>query len=389
MSSLQPEDLNTGTEPNAMHRQSPYFAAQILQALGDGVYVTDRNRTIVYWNQAAERITGWKASEVLGRSCHDNILCHTDKDGHQLCGKEHCPLHRAMSAVTSSANPVLVFAQGKNGRRIPVQVSVAPILDDKGESIGGVEIFRDCTDEMHDLERARTIQSLSMQLPKPDDSGLSFAAKYLPHGMLGGDFYTVEKLDATRYAFCLADVMGHGTAAGLYTMHLHSLWENNRRFIDKPATFVSALNRNLCALVRDNESFATGLFGIVDLQAEAMALCAAGSPAFILYRGNHARKIKLSSLPLGMIEDHIYEVTFLPLEPGDGILLYTDGVFEISGEDEEALLGYDGLVELINKHGFPRDEKGLDLLVERLLKFSNQVRFPDDVTMLAISYKNP
>ena len=364
----------------------PYSAVQILQAISDGVYVTDRNRKIVYWNKAAERITGWRAEEVLGKGCHDDVLCHVDKDGHPLCGKERCPLHRAMATGASSTTPTLLFLLAKDSRRVPIKVNVSPIYDDFGQVIGGVEVFRDCSEEIHDLERAKTIQELTMQLPTDDNPQLRFVGKYLPHGVLGGDYYTVEKLDDKRYAFCIADVMGHGTAAGLYTMHLHSLWERNRRLIDKPATFVGALNRNLCSLVRDGESFATGLFGVIDLHAEALALCAAGSPSFILHRQGQARQIKLSSLPLGLIADHVYEVSFLPLKPGDNLLLYTDGAIEINSKGDE-MLGNQGLIEMIQQQGFPRNQAALGVLLEKMLKFSNRIRFSDDVTMLAIQYK--
>lgn len=383
---ISPETIVPAMTDGHGYAEIPYSAVQILQAINDGVYVTDRQRKIVYWNRAAERITGWRAAEVLGRSCYDNLLRHTDKDGHSLCGKEHCPLHRAMATGTSSATPSLLFLFTRDNQRVPVQVNVSPIYNEAGQVIGGVEIFRDCSAEISDLERAKTIQGLTMRLPQDDNPALSFAVKYLPHGVLGGDYYTVEKLDNKRYAFCIADVMGHGTAAGLYTMHLHSLWENNRRFIDKPATFVSAINRDLCSLVRDGESFATGLFGLIDLQAEAVALCAAGSPSFILHRRGQARLIKLSSLPLGLISDHVYEVNFLPLEPGDGLLLYTDGAIEIDSHDD-GMLGNQGLVELVNRDGFPRDEAALDLLLEKMLAHSNQIRFPDDVVMLAIGYE--
>ena len=48
---------------------------QLLNSLADGVYITDTNRKILFWNRAAERITGWSAAEVVGRSCHDSLLC--------------------------------------------------------------------------------------------------------------------------------------------------------------------------------------------------------------------------------------------------------------------------------------------------------------------------
>ena len=83
----------------------------VLDSLNDGVYVVDRDRTILYWGKSAERITGWKGSDVLGKRCHDDILCHIDKDGRRLCGEEYCPLHRAMLTGRGSASPIIVFAQ--------------------------------------------------------------------------------------------------------------------------------------------------------------------------------------------------------------------------------------------------------------------------------------
>ena len=70
-------------------------AREVLDALPDGAYITNLDRKILFWSRAAEKITGWPAGEVTGHTCADNILVHVDKDGHQLCGKEHCPLHRS------------------------------------------------------------------------------------------------------------------------------------------------------------------------------------------------------------------------------------------------------------------------------------------------------
>ena len=100
----------------------------IIDSLSDGVYVCDRERRITYWSKSAERITGWTAEDVVGRQCFDDVLCHVDKDGHRLCGEEFCPLHRAIITATGSKGSLLVYAKGKDGRRIPMQVSVAPIL---------------------------------------------------------------------------------------------------------------------------------------------------------------------------------------------------------------------------------------------------------------------
>jgi|GEM_PF-350052 len=361
-----------------------YSADHVLDSLNDGLYVTDLERRIVFWSRAAERITGWRAAEVAGNFCHDNILCHTDKEGHSLCGKDRCPLHRAMVTGCGSAEPINLFARSREGRKIPVQVSVAPIRDGQGTIIGGVETFRDISAQMRDLERARTIQALSMAMPENDNPRLRFAIKYQPRDLIGGDFYTMEKLDHNRYAFCLVDVMGHGTAAGMYAMHLHSLWEANRRILDRPASFVSQLNKSLCRLVKDGESFAVGVFGYIDLRAQAVALCTAGSPMFFMRRQGRIIRVNMGGLPLGLVHGHVYEVTFLALEPGDGLLFCTDGATEISA-NRDGLLGGEGLSKLLENGAFPETEAQLSRLLEKILRATNSLEFSDDVTMLAIS----
>jgi len=359
-------------------------ADRILAEVSHGIYITDLERRIVYWNKAAEKITGWQAHEVVGSSCADNILRHTDKDGRELCGKESCPLHRAMVTGSGSTVPSLVFAGKKGGgERLPMQVSVAPVLDGQGAIIGGVEIFQDLSRQMGDMDRARQIQELSMSMPVNDDPRLRWASYYAAHDIVGGDYYMAERIDQDRYAFLIADVMGHGVAAALYSMHLHSLWERNRRLLERPATFMTTLNRNLCQLVRDGESFATCLFGLIDLGAQAVALCSAGSPAILLTRGDETRQIKMSGLPLGMMPETIYEVSLIPLASGDGLLFFTDGAMEIR-DTGGATLGSDGLASLVNAHGFPDSEEKMQNLVEKMLLYSNDIRFSDDVAMLAV-----
>lgn len=371
-------------KPHSLHN-IPYTADQILADINHGIYVTDLERRIVYWNEAAEKITGWRAEEVLGRACKDNILCHTDKEGRALCGKQSCPLYRAMVTGSGSTAPSVVFARKKEGGLLPVQVSVSPIRNAQGTVIGGVEVFQDLSLRMRDLQRARQIQTLSMAMPADDDPRLHWAFHYAPHDIVGGDYSTVERLDQNRYAFLIADVMGHGVAAALYAMHLHSLWESNRRLLEQPAPFMAALNRNLCELVRDGESFATCLFGLIDLEARTVALCGAGSPPLLLARGKELRQLKMAGLPLGMMPETVYEASLLPLCPGDGLLFFTDGAIEIA-DARGRMLGSDGLAKLVERHGFPDTEQEMLHLVEKILLFSNNVRLPDDVTMLGVRF---
>jgi len=150
-----------------------FDAPELLNLLADGAYITDTERRIIFWNHAACKITGWEAHEVVGRSCQDNLLVHVDKDGHQLCGHEHCPLHRSIVTDQPSAEPLLVFAQHRSGTRIPVEVTVSPVRNRAGQVIGGIEMFRDLTESMQDQLRAKEIQDMAVacELP-PDDRAL-------------------------------------------------------------------------------------------------------------------------------------------------------------------------------------------------------------------------
>ncbi|MHC5140528.1 MAG: PAS domain S-box protein, partial [Planctomycetota bacterium] len=171
----------------------------ILDSLSDGIYVCDNNRQITYWSESAVRITGWKQADVIGKHCFDNILCHIDKDGHELCGKEFCPLHRAIVTGQLSRVSQLVYAQGATGQRIPMEVTVAPIHDDAGNVIGGVETFRDASAVVRDLERAKTIQQSAMEEDVPEGAELTFTPHYISHDIVGGDYYAIKALGDGRY----------------------------------------------------------------------------------------------------------------------------------------------------------------------------------------------
>ena len=111
-----------------------------LDELYDGVYFVDTERRIKYWNKAAEALTGYAPSEVVGHFCYDNILCHTDDSGHELCHDE-CPLQKSMEIHQKCKADV--YLKHKQGHRVSVSVRVAPINNGKGELIGAVEVFLD------------------------------------------------------------------------------------------------------------------------------------------------------------------------------------------------------------------------------------------------------
>ena len=357
---------------------------RVLDSLNDGVYVTDRDRRIVYWSESAARITGWQASDILGKHCSDDLLCHTDKDGHRLCGEEHCPLHRAMVTGQGSTSPVVLFADGKDGRKVPMRVSVAPVRDASGAVVGGVETFQDLSAEFGDLRRVQRIQSLTLRDELPQDSRICLTTHYVPQDIIGGDYYAVARLDADRYGFLLADVSGHGVTAALYTMYLDSLWQRYQHLLASPGAFAAAVGASLCDLIRDEESFAAGICGVLDLGKGQLRLAGSGNPAPVVVRnGTEFESPDCRGLPLGCFRDTEYDEVVVGVQSGDCVLFFTDGAVEISLPDG-GLLGSEGLAAILSDLGYPRSDVTLPRIEEELLRRSDRIRFDDDLTFLEV-----
>ena len=361
-------------------------AETILDGLSEGVYVCDRDRRIVYWSKSSERITGWQAADVIGRACHEDILCHEDKDGHRLCGKEYCPLHRSMITGVTSTTPIIVFAQAKDGRRIPMQVTTAPLYDRTGEVIGGIETFRDVSTMLVDLERAKRIQTQSLEHELPEDPRLQFAFFYMAHDIVGGDYYAVKALNDDCYGFFLADMEGHGVAAALYTMHLGMLWQRHHAFLDNPAEFAATINKELVGVFGDINTFAAATCGVIDARDASLCFAGAGGPPPLIVdaKGNF-KKLPSSGLPLGFTDDipeaAAYQEQTVPLEAGDAILIFSDGAFEIHNA-ADMILGVDGFINILKDLNYPQAPLNMAALEEALLKFSNDIRLQDDITIL-------
>ncbi len=364
-------------------------AAAILDSLPDGAYITDTTRRILFWNRAAEQITGWQRERVLGHRCHDNILCHIDKDGHRLCGNEHCPLHRAMVTGTRSGKPMLLFAKRDDGSRVPVEVAVAPIRDATDTVVGGIEIFRDLSPAQREMNRARRIQRDTVGLRLAPDERFAVRLRYTPHDELGGDFYRGETLPDGRLALLLADVVGHGISAALYTMQLRSLWEEGRGLLAEPDRFLAWLSGRVEQLTDDRLGyFATAVHTVYEPDTGRFRLGVAGHPPPVLVRSgaSQAERLQTSGPGLGLLPEPEFELASGTLAPGDQLLLFTDGAFEITNASDEEL-GEEKFIEWACEAGLERGEAALTELEENLLRYSNRLSLPDDLTLIQLERK--
>ncbi len=114
----------------------------LLDAVGDALFVVDRERNIVYWNRQAEKLTGFSADEVLGRHCLAGIRC------------ENC-LSQCGLFEQGRLEGVRVALVTKDGRRLTVVKNASVLRDAAGETVGGVEWLRDETELAAGIERCQ------------------------------------------------------------------------------------------------------------------------------------------------------------------------------------------------------------------------------------------
>ena len=131
----------------------------VLDNLYDGVYLVDKNRKILYWNKAAEEITGYLSSEVVGTSCQDNKLNHVDSKGKNYC-KDECPLLAIFN--DGEMKELEIFLHHKEGYRIPIYAKVIPYKNEEGDLVGALEVFSERTERKMILKRIKELETLAM-----------------------------------------------------------------------------------------------------------------------------------------------------------------------------------------------------------------------------------
>jgi len=357
----------------------------ILNNLNVGVYITDTERRIVFWNKRAELITGYGADEVVGHKCSDNVLRHRDKEGHPLCTTDLCPLHRSMVHSTPSEAPVVVYAVSKRGKDLALSVSTAPLVGDDGQVIGGVEVFRDEGPAIQQMELARAVQRQMLTERLPHDPRLSFAVQYAPKELVSGDFYHVRRLSDDQFVLFLADAAGHGVPAGLSTALIYSLIMECAESLADPATLMTRLNERACARAQ-GLGFFTAVSVTLDAASRSATFCSAGHPPLLVHRANAGvEPLMQAHLPVGIQPEASYENASAELQSGDGVLAFTDGATDLP-VSEQGRLGMKGLLALVAERA-PGHDPHLRHLFGALMQRCAAVEPDDDITLVACTFR--
>ena len=234
------------------------------------------------------------------------------------------------------------------------------------------------------LNIARGIQQALLPRGFRDYPHLAISGINTPCLAVGGDYFDVFPLSDNRTAFLIADVSGKGLGAALLTNLLQGALSGMTLGTD-PARVFSHINRFLCDHAEVGR-YATMFFGILDDQGHLEFINAGHPSPFLIRRGVAEEAFTEGSYPVGLVPEAEYTTTRLKLEPGDTVVLFSDGITEAM-DPEEQLYGVARLREVLSGHmDTPLDEIQR-LVLESVENFARGAHQGDDVTLLLVRFR--
>jgi serine phosphatase RsbU (regulator of sigma subunit) len=235
---------------------------------------------------------------------------------------------------------------------------------------------------------AREIQLSILPHEIPKIRGLEIAARYLAMSSVAGDFYDFIVVDEKHLGILIADVSGHGLPAALIASMLKGALAAQSQHAFDPPRVLSGLNRSLCG--RFKHHFVTAAYVFVDMEKNYINYAGAGHPPLLLWRASagSASEVLQNGLLLGFLTEAAYPAVEFPVEPGDKVVLYTDGIVETRSPSKEEFGGdlFKGFLE--SNHNL-NAETFADSLLDELSVWSGHPRGngqEDDITLLALDF---
>jgi phosphoserine phosphatase RsbU/P len=186
-----------------------------------------------------------------------------------------------------------------------------------------------------ELGIARQIQSSILPQAMPRVSGVTLAARYRPMAAVAGDFYDFVEIDEQRLGVLVADVSGHGVPAALIASMVKVVLAAQEARADRPAAVLAGMNKSLFG--RLGGQYVTAAYLFIDERSGLFRYAAAVHPPMLhLDRsGREVREFEKNGLALGFAHAANYEELEQPLEGGERLLLYTDGLVEAANAADD------------------------------------------------------
>ncbi len=240
---------------------------------------------------------------------------------------------------------------------------------------------RKLIDVEQELTTARRIQDSILPDAAPQFPRLRFAMRYQPVTSVAGDFYDFLTIGTHLVTILVADVSGHGVPAALVASMLKICFAAQRERADNPAAILAGLNEMLRGSL--GGQYVTAACAAIDVEAGSITYAGAGHPPALLLRRDTGTVLQLdeNGLFIGPFPDAAYSNLSVPLQSGDALLLYTDGIIEASASDGEEF-GRERLERLLLQSAGQPPAEFVDSLFRAISSSDQQ----DDLTVVVAHF---
>lgn len=359
-------------------RENPSLMREVIEEMDYMVRVMDSDHNVIYMNKKMREEFG----HTLGHICY-SLFGRSDQ-----C--EHCVTKESMET-------------GKPGiKNVPLgdrfyNVISSPVHIENGENYS-IELLSDITEQKKmedellrhyeklkaDIEFAKHIQIRALPIDGTYWNAVEINSVYDPSEDLGGDLFDVIRMNARESLFYIADVSGHGITSSLLTIFLRQMIRG--QVGERKTNLMEILNllqKSYNELGVDKEQYLTILFCLYNKDKKEATFLNAGHncmPIIINTTGN-VREVGVSGLPVcNLLKESFHQEITVPVETGDRIILYTDGITEASNEEKEAY-GTERVLRTVNEN------QGLDgktlarKVIDEVAQFTGQ-SVADDMAIL-------
>jgi sigma-B regulation protein RsbU (phosphoserine phosphatase) len=260
------------------------------------------------------------------------------------------------------------------------------LVEDSVPAIEGPRLYRELMARAQhelDLKIAGEIQRALLPQSLYRATGFEVAAASVPCRAIGGDFFDYFTLPDGAFAFVLGDVSGKGVPAALLAAVLQGIFTANAHRSLEPANAISQANE---ALMRRaiRARFATAVYAVLSPDGR-LAYCNAGHNPPILVHRSGVRRLDAGGPIMGALEQATFDDETVPLQPGDLLVVFSDGVTEARNSDGEDF-GEERLLACVERHRALAPEALLKSLLDAVQRFSPDPALRDDCTVLVLRY---
>ena len=287
----------------------------------------------------------------------------------------------AVDYLTKPISPPIVLA------RVKTQLALRKSMLELKSAYALIESQKERMQDELNIGRTIQMSMLRQDFPAyPERKEFSLAATIMPAREVGGDFYDFFFFDKDRLCLCVGDVSGKGVPAALFMAVSKTLIRSRALSDASPASVMTFTNDSLCE-GNDSCMFVTMFFATLNLKTGELIYCNAGHnpPNIKKANGEVIRLTDRHGLVAGAIDGMAYGESTSLLQPGDLLVLFTDGVTEAMNPNGE-LYSEDRLESLLASKDFPSSQELNEIIIKEVKDFEEDAGQADDITILSLLF---